>query len=126
VITTSPAGVVTVSPTSVGKLIENTPKRTLSVAGEYRLDRFVEGLSVSGGAFYTGRRAINNLNQAFIPSYTLWNLGVAYHTEIVGHDTTFRVNAENITQKKYWASTGGLLLAEGPPSTVKFSVSTEF
>jgi iron complex outermembrane receptor protein len=126
VITTSSAGVVTVSPTSVGKLIENTPKRTLSVAGEYRLDRFVEGLSVSGGAFYTGRRAINNLNQAFIPSYTLWNLGVAYHTEIVGHDTTFRVNAENLTQKKYWASTGGLLLAEGPPSTVKFSVSTEF
>ena len=125
-ITTSAAGVVTVTPTSVGKLIENTPKRTLSVAGEYRLDQWVKGLSVSGGAFYTGRRAINNLNQAFIPGYTLFNLGVAYHTEIEGHDTTFRVNAENITQKKYWSSTGALLLAEGAPSTVKFSVSSEF
>ncbi|MBW8812825.1 MAG: TonB-dependent siderophore receptor [Caulobacterales bacterium] len=126
VITTSASGVVTVTPTSVGKLIENTPKRTFSLSGEYRLDQWVHGLSVSGGAFYTSKRAINNLNQAFIPGYTLLNLGVAYHTEIEGHDTTFRVNAENITKKKYWASTGGLLLAEGPPETIKFSVSSQF
>src|SRR5262249_34483711 len=42
VITTSSTGVVTVTPTSVGKLIENTPKRTLSVSGEYRLNDFVQ------------------------------------------------------------------------------------
>jgi iron complex outermembrane receptor protein len=36
------------------------------------------------------------------------------------------VNAENLTKKKYWASTGGLLLAEGAPSTIKFSISSEF
>lgn len=125
-IATSPTGVVTVTPTSVGKLIENTPKRTFSVAGEYRLDKWIEGLSVNGGAFYTGRRAINNLNQAFIPGYTLFNLGAAYRTDLSGHEMTFRVNAENITQKKYWASTGALLLAEGAPSTIKFSVSSLF
>ena len=116
----------TVSPTSVGKLIENTPKRTFSLAGEYRLDQFIEGLSVTGGVFYTGARAINSLNQAFVPDYTLVNLGVAYHTEVFGHDTTIRVNADNVGQKKYWVSTAGLFLAEGPPSVVKFSIATRF
>ena len=126
IITTASNGTVTVTPTSVGRVIENTPKRTFSLAGEYKLSDFVPGLSVSAGAFYTGRRAINSLNQAFIPDYTLFNLGVAYETDIHGHDTVFRLNAENIFDKKYWSSTGALLLAEGAPSTVKFSISSRF
>jgi iron complex outermembrane receptor protein len=45
---------------------------------------------------------------------------------VFGHPTTFRVNAQNITNEKYWASTGGLFLAESLPSTVKFSIATQF
>jgi len=126
VITTSSTGAVTVSPSAVGKVIENTPKTTLSLAGEYRLNDWIPGLSVSAGAFYTGKRAINALNQAFIPDYTLYNLGVAYQTVFYGHETTLRLNAENIFSKRYWASTGALLLAEGAPSVVKFSISSRF
>jgi iron complex outermembrane receptor protein len=37
-----------------------------------------------------------------------------------------RVNGQNITNKRYWASTGTLFLAEGPPAVVKFSISTRF
>jgi iron complex outermembrane recepter protein len=116
----------TVAPSSVGKFIENTPKHTYSVAGEYRFGDRLPGFSVNGGVFFTGARAINALNQAWAPGYTLVNLGAAYQTELYGHETTFRINAENITNRRYWVSTAGLFLAEGAPSVVKFSIGTRF
>ncbi|MBP7338676.1 TonB-dependent siderophore receptor [Niveispirillum sp.] len=114
------------TPTIVGKRVENTPKTTLSLSAQYKLDEWVEGLSVNGGAYYTGKRAINPLNQAFIPSYTLYNLGGAYQFDLQEQPVTLRINAENITNKRYWASTGALLLAQGAPRTVKFQVGTTF
>jgi len=127
VITTNPkTGVVTVSPTLVGREIENTAKWSGSIAAEYRLTSLVEGLSVNGGVFYTGRRAIDAFNRAFVPSYALLNLGAAYTTKIAGHGLTFRVNGENVTGKRYWASTGADLVAEGTPTTIKFAISTSF
>ncbi len=38
----------------------------------------------------------------------------------------FRLNGQNITRKRYWASTGGLLLSEGPPGDIRFSVSWKY
>ncbi len=62
----------------------------------------------------------------FIPGYTLFDLGGSYTTEVDRHKLTFRINGENIGGKRYWASTGGLLLAQGAPSTIKFSIGTVF
>lgn len=114
------------TPTVVGRVVENTPKHTFSLSVNYKLDRFVEGLSLNGGTLYISRRAIDALNQAFVPGYELFNLGMGYEHEVAGHDMIFRINAENITGKRYWASTGADLLAEGAPQVVKFSLSTKF
>jgi iron complex outermembrane recepter protein len=116
----------TVSPTAVGKQIENTPRRTASLAAEYRFTDWVAGLSVNGAVYYTGARAVNNLNEAFIPGYTLFNVGAAYQAELWSTPLTFRLNAENVGNKRYWASTGTLYLAEGPPSVIKFSLLAHF
>ena len=124
--TNAKTGAVTVSPSAVGKSIDNTPAQTFSLSGEYRLSDWVPGLAVTAGGYYVGRRALNPLNQAWVPSYTLYNLGASYLADIDNHAITFRVNAENVGNTRYWAATGSLLLAEGPPSTVKFSISTEF
>jgi len=122
---TSASGVF--SPTVVGRLIDNTPKRTFSLSGNYRLTAFgLDGASLNGGVFYTGRRAVNALNQAFVPGYTLINIGAGYELDVANHPVTFRVNAENITGKRYWVSTGSDLLAQGAPSTVKFALGTRF
>lgn len=127
VVTTNPnTGVVTVAPTAVGKRIENSAKETWSIAGKYRLDALIEGFSVTAGAYHTGRRAVNSLNQAFAPGYTLYDAGFAYDTEINGADMTFQVNAQNLTNERYFASTGGFLLAQGGPRMIKFLVSTKF
>ena len=119
-------GVTTVTPTSNGRQIENVPKRQFSIAGEYRLSRLLTGLSVTAGAYYTGPRAINQLNSAFVPGYTLLDAGASYSTLWGGHNLLFRVNGENITRRRYWASTGGLVLSEGPPGDVKFSVAWKY
>lgn len=127
VITTNPTtGVVTVAPTAVGKLIENSAKQTFSIAGEYRLDDLLQGFSLTAGAYHTGRRAVNSLNQAFAPSYTLYDAGFAYDTEFGGAEMTFQVNAQNLTNEKYFSSTGGFLLAQGGPRLIKFLISTKF
>ena len=126
IITTNAQGVVTVSPTAVGKRIENSAKDTWSIAGEYRLDALLEGFSITAGAYHTGRRAVNSLNQAFAPGYTLYDAGFAYDTEVNGADMTFQLNAQNLTNERYFASTGGFLLAQGGPRLIKFLVSTKF
>jgi len=36
------------------------------------------------------------------------------------------MNGENITDKRYFSSTGAFLLAQGGPRMVKFSVTTKF
>ena len=120
------AGGQTFVPTIVGNRIENTPEETYSVAGEYRFSNLLPGFSLSAGAYYVGDRAINSLNQNFAPSHTLFDLGAAYTTEFGGQRLTIRLNGENITDEEYWVSTGALLLAQGTPATVKFSIETSF
>lgn len=121
-----PDGSQQISPTIVGNRIENAAKQTFSLATEYRFRDWLPGLSINGAVYHTGNRAINSLNQAFIPGYTLFDLGAGYATDIAGVETTFRISAENVGGKKYWGSTGGLLLSQGVPSTVKFSIETKF
>jgi iron complex outermembrane receptor protein len=116
----------TITPTAVGKEIENTAKQTYSLATEYRWSRWVPGLSTTAGVYYVGPQAVNALNQAFTGGYTTFDLGAAYTTDFWGQQLTLRVNAQNFTNKRYWASTGGLFLGEGPPGVVRVSIQTRF
>src|SRR5262249_18798799 len=120
--TNARTGIVTVVPTIVGRKIENTPERTLSIATEYRFAR----LSVNGAAYYISERAVNAFNQAFTPGYTLFDLGAAYTSTLDGRATTLRVTGQNVANRKYFASTGQGFLGQGPPRMIKFSVTTRF
>jgi iron complex outermembrane recepter protein len=111
--------------TVIGKQVESTAKFSGSLFVEYRVPQ-IDGLSVSGGIFHTGRRAVNALNQAFVPGYTTFDLGASYAFDLLGNSTTVRVYGENVTGKRYWAATGSSLLQQGLPASVRFSVSTSF
>ncbi len=115
------------SPTAtlVGKLIENTPRTTASAFVEYRLP-MLPGLALSAGAYHTGARAVNALNTVFVPSYTLFDLGGSYTTTLGRNKVTFRVNAENVGGKRYFAATGTSLLGQGLPANIKFAIETTF
>jgi iron complex outermembrane receptor protein len=116
----------TVTPTSNGRRIENTPTRQFSIAGEYRLTDLLPGLALNAATYYTGNRAINSLNSAFIGGYTLFDAGASYTRLVGGHPMMFRVNGQNITRKRYWASTGGLVLSAGAPGDIRFCLSWKY
>ncbi|MBP7567677.1 MAG: TonB-dependent receptor, partial [Burkholderiaceae bacterium] len=106
-----------------GKRPENTARRTASAFLTYDLP-MLAGLSVNGGAYYTGRRPVNDLNQAFLGDITLLAAGLRYADRSFGQRTTWQLNIENLTDKHYWAA-GGTRLAAGAPRTVKASVKID-
>jgi iron complex outermembrane recepter protein len=108
----------------IGKQPDNTPRQTHSLFAEYR-PAFLSGFGVNAGAYYIGKRFINNLEQGSIPGYTIFNAGARYSTSIARHQTTFQVYVENLADKRYWSGAGGGLLAVGLPRTLKMSVRVD-
>lgn len=102
-----------------GKRPENTAKQTASAFLSYALAS-VPGLSVNGGAYYTGRRPVNDLNQAWLGGVTLYSLGARYATRLAGYQTSLQLNVDNLADKQYWAA-GGTRLAAGAPRTAKLT-----
>ena len=108
-----------------GKVPDNTPERTASLFAEYRLPG-VPGLAVSGGIYYTGKRPVNNENQAFIDGYATLSLGARHTTVLGGKRTTFQAVVDNVTDKNYWSTAGNGLLGVGAPRTLKVMTKIEF
>jgi iron complex outermembrane receptor protein len=106
-----------------GKLPENASKQTASAFLSYDLD-MVAGLSVTGGAYFTGRRPVNDLNQAFLGGTTLFSVGGRYVTQLMGKRTTWQLNVDNAADKRYWAG-AGTRLASGMPRTVKLALKVD-
>jgi iron complex outermembrane receptor protein len=106
-----------------GKLPENASRRTASVFLSYDLAQ-APGLSFNGGAYFTGRRPVNDLNQAFLGGTTLFSAGARYVTLMSGKRSTWQLNVENATGKRYWAG-AGTRLASGLPRTVKLTLKLD-
>src|SRR5882757_1607023 len=64
-------------PTLVGKTPENAAHVTANLFADYRIPA-VAGLSINGGLYYIGPRAVNDLDQASIGGYTLLTAGLRY------------------------------------------------
>lgn len=114
----------TANAAELGKTPENTAKRTASLFAEYRIPG-IAGLSVNGGAFYTGARAVNNTNQAEIPGYSTYSVGARYLTRMAGKKTTWQLNVDNLADKDYWSTAGNGLLGVGTPRTLRLGMRME-
>ena len=106
-----------------GKLPENAAKQTASAFLSYAFDA-VAGLSVNGGLYYTGRRPVNDLDQAWLGGNTLFSVGSRYLTQIAGKQTSFQVNVDNAADKQYWAG-AGTRLAAGLPRIIKLTMKVD-
>lgn len=107
-----------------GKTPENTARKTASLFLAYDIAA-LPGLSVNGGAYFTGRRPIDDLNQGVIPSYTIYAAGVRYVTQLMGQRTTWQMNVDNLADKRYWAA-AGTRLAVGTPRTLRAALKVDF
>ena len=105
----------------VGKRPENTPEWTASLYAEYRPEA-VPGLAVGGGLFYIGNRAVNNFNDAFVDGYTTLSASARYTFEDVGRDgLTLQLNADNLTNERYWSTASNGLVAVGFPRQIRLT-----
>ncbi|MEJ0002837.1 MAG: TonB-dependent siderophore receptor [Pararobbsia sp.] len=112
-------------PRLVGKIPEGAARLTASLFADYRVP-FATGLSVNGGLYYIGPRAVNNLNQASIGGYTLLTAGVRYTTRLLGKQATLQANLENATNKRYWSAAGSNQIGFGLARTLELSSTIEF
>jgi iron complex outermembrane receptor protein len=122
-------GCKTFTPTLIGLNVDNTAKSYGSVFAQYKLGGLfsdLEGFAVNGGLYYVGARYINPLNEARVSDYALIDLGASYSTDVFAYPLTFRLNARNVGNRRYWAATSANLLAAGQPADVEFSLETHF
>lgn len=105
------------------KLPENAARRTASLFLSYDLTS-IAGLSINGGAYYTGRRPVNDLNQAWLDDVTLFSVGGRYVTKLYGKKNIWQINVDNVADKEYWAA-GGTRLASGAPRTIRLNYKLE-
>ena len=113
------------NPALIGRWPDNTPNQSHSAFVEYR-PSFVPNLGVNAGAYYMGKRFINNLEQGSIPGYTIYTAGAHYKARLGRTSLTFTLFVENAGDKRYWSAAGGGFLAVGLPRTTKFSLKADF
>ncbi|QLF93996.1 TonB-dependent siderophore receptor [Pseudomonas sp. ABC1] len=82
----------------------------------------VPGLTLTGGAYYTGKQYADEANQHSLPSFTTFDAGARYRLPLADNDLTLRANISNLTDKEYWLSRHYL----GAPRTLTFSAQLEF
>ncbi|MFU8927066.1 TonB-dependent siderophore receptor [Acinetobacter puyangensis] len=104
-----------------GKKPTGVASKMAKLYAEYTIPA-IEGLTVTGGAYYTGKAYTNGENTETIPAYTIFDAGLRYSTHIASYPTTFILNATNVTNKKYWVGQYRF----GEPQNIAFAVKTEF
>ncbi|WP_418185573.1 TonB-dependent siderophore receptor [Aliarcobacter vitoriensis] len=109
------------NPALEGKKPTNAASKMAKLYVEYNIP-MIQGLTVTGGAYYTGEKWGNTTNTDKIPSYTLYDAGLRYKTKLDKFPTTFLLNVTNLTGEDYWASSNYL----GDPRSVAFSMKMEF
>ncbi|RBQ30720.1 TonB-dependent siderophore receptor [Arcobacter sp. FW59] len=111
----------TTDPTLEGKKPTNVATKMAKLYGEYNIP-YLNGLSITGGVYYTGKRYADSSNTDILPSYITYDAGLRYKTKIDKYPTTFILNAKNLTDKAYW--TNNYMLGES--RAVAFSMKMEF
>jgi iron complex outermembrane receptor protein len=80
---------------------------------------------LSTGATAISSRFVNNQEQATIPGYTLYTVGVGYITRLYGKRVAIQVNADNLANKRYWNSVQTGTYGIGMDRSVKMSVRVD-
>jgi iron complex outermembrane receptor protein len=90
----------------------------------------IRGLHLMPGWSYTDRKEATRDNLVSVPAYNLFNFGARYTPGGDDGHITFRLYADNITDKRYWkdtgASYGDTFIHLGAPTTVRLSAHYTF
>lgn len=86
---------------------------------------WVRGLSLNARVIHTSSSYFNAANTLTMPSWTRYDIGARYNTEILGRAVVFRANIENLFNKDYWLASGSYATVAAP-RTVLLSAQIDF
>ncbi|WP_442323755.1 TonB-dependent siderophore receptor [Cernens ardua] len=113
-----------------GNSFQNVPKNQAGAFLSYHVPTQVWGgqLNIGSGVRYVGRRAGDDNHSFSLPGYVTADAFVGWSsTHLLGHLTSFQINAGNLTNKNYFASSGGSTrVAYGQGRTFRFTGSVTF
>jgi iron complex outermembrane receptor protein len=92
-------------PATNEKLFVGIPRNKSNIFSEYRLPR-LKGVYLNYDWQHVGRRAMDDINSAYVPQYNLFDLGVRYTTQLGDNSITWRLTANNVTDVHYWSTLG--------------------
>ncbi len=85
----------------------------------------VDGLALDVRGVHTARQFADAANTEVVPAWTRLDIGGRYEFEAGGREITLRAGVDNVTNRNYWASSGGYpgqgYLTVGAPRTVSIS-----
>ncbi len=117
------------TPAFDNKQVINVPHLHTNLFADLTVPR-VRGLHLMPGWSFTTRKEATRDDQVSVPSYNLFNLGARYTPGGEQGRVTFRIYADNITNKRYWSDTGAsygdTFIWLGAPATVRLSAHYTF
>jgi iron complex outermembrane receptor protein len=106
-----------------------TPEVQANVNVEWDLPA-IEGLTFEARALYTSSQFADTDNTLELDSWTRFDLGARYATELAGRPFSVRARVDNVTDENDWISAGGFpgfgYLVLGAPRTFVVSASIDF
>jgi len=117
------------TPAYDNKQVINVPHVQADLFADVTVPR-VRGLHLMPGCNFASRKEATRDDQVSVASYNLFNLGARYTPGGEQGRVTFRIYADNITNKRYWSDTGAsygdTFVWLGAPATVRLSAHYTF
>ncbi len=111
----------------LGKKPQGVPDWQANLFADYALNQWLPGLSVNGGLYFGGRKAVDAANLWMADSHVRLDAGAKYTHRLSGdQQVTYRLNIDNLTDKRYLANTTWGALQFGAPRTVRLSANFSF
>lgn len=122
----------TATESSNDKRIVGLSRWSASLYADWRVPG-LQGLRLTGRLTALDKRPANYANTDWISGYTLVDLGLIYQHRLAGQDLTWRLNVNNLSDKRYWTNvvaggpngysgSGNESAAVGNPRTLMLSV----
>ncbi|RVT94737.1 TonB-dependent receptor [Sphingomonas crocodyli] len=108
-----------------GNRAVGVPPYQLNLGAEV-VPAFLKNATFTGRIVRTGKQYVDVTNRQQLDAWTRFDVGMRYVVVADSHPITLRLSAENVANKRYWASSFGSNIVQGGPRTVKASATFEY
>jgi len=107
-----------------GRQVIGSPRSQFNLGLDFDVPG-VPGLALNVRGVHTARQYADSANTEVVPAWSRLDIGARYEMDVGTHQVTLRAGVNNVTNRNYWASSGGYpgqgYLTVGAPRTVLVS-----